>query len=126
MLTCFTTGCFSYSFALFLPLSEDVQGNHVPPGNLFLKPLHKNTTGKLLSLLTLLHRTVNMLCMLLQPLPVARCLMTHIHMAFSLCTPKNCCHTHLHNHHSNLDLFETVLAQHKDAALTRQGCLKFL
>lgn len=46
VLTYFMAGCFSHTFALFLLFSEDVQGNHVPPGNFFLlKPLIRTHQG---------------------------------------------------------------------------------
>lgn len=93
------TGCvdlfygwvFLSFFSIFLPISEDVQGNHVPPGN-FFKPLHKNTTDKLLYLITLLHRNVNMPYIRLQHLPVAQFADLHSR-GFRLCTPLNCCHS---------------------------------
>lgn len=93
------TGCvdlfygwvFLSFFSIFLPISEDVQGNHVPPGN-FFKPLHKNTTDKLLYLITLLHRNVNMPYIRLQHLPVAQFADLHSR-GFRLCTPLNCSHS---------------------------------
>lgn len=75
--TCFKAACFSYSSAIFLHISEDLQGNHVPPGK-FIPSIRTQQLTPFLDKFVPLNFSI---MAVLQHLPVA-----DLHSHSALCT----------------------------------------